>query len=78
MIALQLKLARTALGLTVKEAASLTGVSHDTITRMEAGERLKDTTVAKVRSALEAEGVQFIPENGGGAGVRLRDRSKSE
>lgn len=25
-----------------------------------------------IRSALEAAGVEFIPENGGGAGVRLR------
>jgi hypothetical protein len=26
------------------------------------------------RSALEAAGVEFIPENGGGAGVRLKKR----
>jgi hypothetical protein len=25
-----------------------------------------------IRAALEAAGVEFIPENGGGAGVRLR------
>ena len=29
-------------------------------------------TVDVMRRALEAAGVQFIPENGGGAGVRLR------
>ncbi|WP_457155008.1 transcriptional regulator [Mesorhizobium sp. P5_C1] len=28
--------------------------------------------LAAVRAALEAAGVEFIPENGGGAGVRLR------
>ena len=27
---------------------------------------------ATTRGALEAAGVEFIPENGGGAGVRLR------
>ena len=27
---------------------------------------------AAVRAALEAAGVEFIPENGGGPGVRLR------
>jgi hypothetical protein len=27
-----------------------------------------------IRRALEAAGVEFIPENGGGAGVRLRKR----
>lgn len=30
------------------------------------------TTVAAIRSALEAAGVEFIAENGGGPGVRLR------
>lgn len=29
-------------------------------------------TLAAIRAALEAAGVEFIPENGGGAGVRLR------
>jgi hypothetical protein len=31
--------------------------------------------VATVQTTLEAAGVQFIPENGGGAGVRLAKRS---
>ena len=30
-----------------------------------------DRTVAAIRDALEAAGVEFIAENGGGAGVRL-------
>jgi hypothetical protein len=29
-----------------------------------------------VRRALEAAGVEFIDENGGGAGVRLRERTR--
>ena len=29
-----------------------------------------------IRRALENAGIEFIPENGGGAGVRLRERSK--
>lgn len=29
-------------------------------------------TLEALRVALEAAGVEFIPENGGGAGVRLR------
>ncbi len=28
--------------------------------------------LAAIRATLEAAGVEFIPENGGGAGVRLR------
>jgi len=31
-------------------------------------------TGTKIRSALEATGVEFIDENGGGPGVRLRKR----
>ena len=30
------------------------------------------TTLTAIRAALEAAGVDFIAENGGGAGVRLR------
>jgi hypothetical protein len=33
--------------------------------------------LAVVRQALEAAGVHFIPENGGGAGVRMRERSET-
>ena len=72
MDAVQLKMARAALGLTTRQAAEVGGVSHGTITRIEAGEALKDSTVQKVRSALEAAGVQFIERNGGGQGVRLK------
>jgi hypothetical protein len=49
-------------------------VSIPTIKRLEAmdGELTGHTsTIRSLRSALEAAGVQFIPENGGGAGVRL-------
>jgi hypothetical protein len=42
------------------------------ISRLEAGEELKPRTVAAIRAALEAAGVEFIAENGGGAGVRLK------
>lgn len=39
----------------------------------EAGEKAtRPTTVDAFRTALEAAGVEFIAENGAGAGVRLR------
>ena len=47
-------------------------MSPDTIARLERGEPLKERTVDAIRSVLEAAGVEFIAENGGGAGVRLR------
>ena len=33
------------------------------------------STVTALRKALEAAGIEFIDENGGGAGVRLRKRA---
>ena len=71
MIPMQCKLARTALGLGVRELAQKVGVSPDTIARFERGETLKAATVESIRSALEAQGIAFIPENGGGAGIRV-------
>ena len=74
MLAVQCKMARAALGLGVRDLAEISGVSTDTISRLEAGEELKPRTLAAIRSALEDAGVEFIPENGGGAGVRLRKK----
>jgi predicted transcriptional regulator len=73
MNGLQLKMARVALSLSVRQTADIAGVSHETITRIEGGrEDVKEKTVEKVRAALESAGVEFIAENGGGPGVRLR------
>ena len=65
-------MARTAVGFGVRDLAAAAKVSPDTIARLERGEELKDTTLSAVRVALETAGVEFIAENGGGAGVRLR------
>lgn len=72
MLPVQCKMARVALGIGVRELASLAAVSPDTIARLERGEELKPRTIDAIRAALEAAGVEFIPENGGGPGVRLR------
>lgn len=69
---LQCKMARVATGLGVRELAAAAGVSTDTIARLERGEALKTTTLSAIRAALETAGVEFIEENGGGPGVRLR------
>ena len=65
-------MARAALGLGVREIAEAAQVSTNTVTRLERGEALGPRTVTAIRTALEAAGVEFIPENGGGAGVRLK------
>lgn len=72
MVPVQCKMARTALGWGVRELAVAAKVSPNTVARLERGEELKERTVDAIRAALEAAGVEFIPENGGGPGVRLR------
>jgi len=73
---IQCRMARAALGLGVRELAAAAKVSIDTIARFERGEELKERTVEAIQRTLEAAGVEFIDENGGGPGVRLRHRVK--
>lgn len=62
------------MGLGVVELAKLARVSTNTIVRFERGESLKETTTEHLRTVLEDAGIEFIPENGGGPGVRLAKR----
>ncbi len=74
----QVRAARAMLRWEQKTLAERSGVSLPTIKRLEtqAGEMGGNKpTLAAIRRALEAAGVEFIPENGGGAGVRLRKAS---
>lgn len=72
MQAVQCRMARVALGWGVRQLAEAAKVSPDTVARLERGEELRERTVDAIRAALEAAGITFIAENGGGAGVRLR------
>jgi hypothetical protein len=72
MNSMQCRMARTALQLTTVELAALAVVAPSTIARLEAGERLQPRTVEAIRAALEKAGIEFIDEDGGGPGVRLR------
>lgn len=59
-----------------EELAARSGVSRPTLADFEVDKRQPyDRTLADIRRAFEAAGVEFIPENGGGAGVRLRNRA---
>ncbi|MHA6687714.1 helix-turn-helix domain-containing protein [Mesorhizobium sp. A556] len=78
MFPIQCKMARTALALGVRDLAHLAKVSPDTIARFERGDALRERTVENLQRTLEAAGVEFIPENGGGAGVRMAKRSSEE
>jgi transcriptional regulator with XRE-family HTH domain len=66
-------MARAALDWTVQALAVAAKVGEATVRRFEQGRAVPiQATAAAIRTALEAAGVEFIPENGGGAGVRLR------
>jgi hypothetical protein len=61
------------------EAAS--SVSLPTIKRLESkpGAMVAHTsTIVALKKALESAGVEFIDENGGGPGVRLRKRHQKK
>jgi predicted transcriptional regulator len=75
MWASQLRGARAVLQMGQSELAERSGVSLASIKRFEAMEgriEARTGTVQRLMSALEEAGVQFIAENGGGPGVRLR------
>jgi transcriptional regulator with XRE-family HTH domain len=74
IIPIQCKLGRAALDWGVRDLAERAKVSPNTVARFERGETMLAETVNKLRDAMEAAGVEFIPENGGGAGVRLAKR----
>ena len=75
----QLKAARMLVEWSQEELASAAGISLPTIKRLEAAKGLlggRETTAQKIRNALQKAGVEFIDENGGGAGVRLRNHQR--
>lgn len=67
----QCRMARAALEWGVLDLAREAGVSTQTIVRFERGEAVKPVTCDRLRGAFKAAGIEFIPENGGGPGVRL-------
>jgi len=73
---IQLKMARAAAVWGVRDLAKKAGVTANTVTRIENGADAKQSTMDKLQHALEAAGIEFIDENGGGPGVRLRKRQQ--
>ncbi len=66
-------MARAALGWSVSQLARRAQVGVATVNRFEARQaRPIPATLAAIQRSLEAAGVEFVPEDGGGAGVRLR------
>jgi predicted transcriptional regulator len=75
----QIRAARMLLRWEQRELASASCVSLPTIKRLETqpgAVSANQSTLASIQRAFEQAGVQFIPENGGGAGVRLKKRGE--
>ena len=73
----QMRAARALIRWSADDLARETTLSVTTIRRAELTEGETSMTTANdlaVRRALETAGVEFIDENGGGPGVRLRKR----
>src|SRR6476646_10203090 len=73
----QIRAARALLRWSADDLARESALGLNTIKRAELAEDKTSLTVANdlaVRRALETAGVEFIDENGGGPGVRLRKR----
>ena len=71
----QLRAGRALIRWSAEDLARASSVGLTTIRRAELTERETSMTAANdlaVRAALESAGVEFIDENGGGPGVRLK------
>lgn len=70
----QCRAARSLVGMNQNDLCAAAGITIKTLSDFEAGKtKPYARTLDALRAAMEAAGVVFIPENGGGAGVRLRE-----
>ncbi len=77
----QIRAARAILGWSAEDLARKSSVSLRTIRRAELTDfhtKMTAPNDLSLRRALEAAGVEFIDENGGGPGVRLRKRQQKK
>jgi hypothetical protein len=77
----QMRAARAMLRWTALELAAASKVGVATIRRVEVLDGEIPITLANeaaIRRAFETAGVEFIDENGGGPGVRLRKRQQKK
>ena len=71
----QIRMARGYLKWSVRELAEKANLGISTIQRMEAAEDVpvvSTKNLATIQITFEAAGIEFIPENGGGPGLRLK------
>lgn len=69
----QCRAARSLLSWRQDDLETASGVAKKTIADFERGARRpREATLTTIKSTFENAGIEFIDENGGGAGVRLR------
>ena len=71
----QVRMARGYLRWSAKQLADKAGVAESTIKRMEQDEGFpiaRGANIEAVYKTLADAGIIFVPENGGGVGIRLR------
>jgi transcriptional regulator with XRE-family HTH domain len=74
----QVRMARAALNWTVRDLAEATGLHRNTVSNIETGRYAGDEqSLRSIEKVLKKAGIEFIEENGGGAGVRLKKPRKS-
>jgi len=79
--AAQIRAARALLNISQADLARFASVHVATIRRLEAATDVRGAaeTIWKIQRALEAAGIEFIPEEGGrGGGVRLKQAKGSQ
>jgi transcriptional regulator with XRE-family HTH domain len=76
----QIRAARMLLRWEQRDLAEASGISLPSVKRLETQPgplSAQERTLTELRKALEKAGVEFIPENGGGAGVRMKKKKRS-
>ena len=71
----QIRAARALLRWSAQKLAKKAGLGISTVQRMENADGVPSASgknLAAIQTVLESAGIIFIPENGGGRGVRLR------
>jgi len=70
----QVRMARAALGWSVRDLGTRAGVASNTVSRFENGMGTNLTTLKQIQMALEKAGIIFIPgDAAAGPGVRLTE-----
>lgn len=77
----QIRAGRALVRWTLDDLAKAAKVGLQTVRRAEASDgkvKMLANNEAAIRAALESAGVEFLEENGGGPGVRLKKKARAK